>query len=150
MRPRCASRRHRGPNKFHRDRMNARANPSGVVAHEDDDNGLDDIDMTTWHALQTWLKGGEHDVVIPYGKALADLVPPVAVRLRRDIRAVRNLIHRANRIPIYPPQFLDEWARSILSPPMRSTSDAVESACTTKAQDDADFKEVPCAPRAPS
>ena len=30
---------------------------------------------------------------------------------------------RANRIPLYPPEFLDEWARSILSPPMTSTSD---------------------------
>jgi hypothetical protein len=30
---------------------------------------------------------------------------------------------RANRIPLYAPKFLDEWARSILSPPMTSTSD---------------------------
>jgi hypothetical protein len=30
---------------------------------------------------------------------------------------------KANRIPLYAPQFLDEWARSILSPPMTSTSD---------------------------
>ena len=30
---------------------------------------------------------------------------------------------RANRIPLYPPEFLDEWACSILSPPMTSTSD---------------------------
>ena len=30
---------------------------------------------------------------------------------------------RANRIPLYSPEFLDEWARSILSPPMTSTSD---------------------------
>ncbi len=31
---------------------------------------------------------------------------------------------RANRIPLYPPEFLDDWARSILSPPMTSTSDS--------------------------
>ena len=31
---------------------------------------------------------------------------------------------RANRIPLYAPEFLDEWAQEILSPPMRSTSDA--------------------------
>ncbi len=31
--------------------------------------------------------------------------------------------HKANRIPIYPPDFLDEWAVSILSPPLNSTSD---------------------------
>ncbi len=30
---------------------------------------------------------------------------------------------KANRIPIYPPEFLDEWAVSILSPPLNSTSD---------------------------
>ena len=35
---------------------------------------------------------------------------------------------RANRIPLYQPEFLDEWARSILSPPMRSTSDAPAAA----------------------
>ncbi len=35
---------------------------------------------------------------------------------------------RANRIPLYPPEFLDEWARSILSPPLNSTSDTGETA----------------------
>ena len=30
---------------------------------------------------------------------------------------------RANRIPLYPPVFLDEWVASILSPPLNSTSD---------------------------
>ena len=30
---------------------------------------------------------------------------------------------KANRIPLYAPKFLDEFARSILSPPMTSTSD---------------------------
>ncbi len=30
---------------------------------------------------------------------------------------------KANRIPIYPPEFLDEYAVSILSPPLTSTSD---------------------------
>ena len=59
--------------------------------------------MTPWHALQTWLKGGNHDVAIPYAKVLASLVPPVAVRLRRDFKAVLNLIkahailHQASR-----------------------------------------------------
>lgn len=31
---------------------------------------------------------------------------------------------RANRIPLYLPEYLDAWARSILSPPMTSTSDS--------------------------
>jgi hypothetical protein len=56
-----------------------------------------------WHALQVWLEGAEHRVSIPYAKILADLVPPVAVRLRRDFGALLNLIrahallHQATR-----------------------------------------------------
>lgn len=30
---------------------------------------------------------------------------------------------KAARIPLYPPEFLDEWAKALLSPPMTSTSD---------------------------
>src|SRR5215216_3869562 len=60
-------------------------------------------DLGRWHALQEWLEGAEHRVTIPYAKALARLVPPVAVRLRRDFGAVLNLIrahallHQATR-----------------------------------------------------
>src|ERR687889_937052 len=60
-------------------------------------------DLERWHALQRWLEGAEHRVTIPYAKALARLVPPVAVRLRRDFGAVLNLIrahavlHQATR-----------------------------------------------------
>jgi hypothetical protein len=60
-----------------------------------------------WHALQVclqvWLEGAEHRVFIPYAKILADLIPPVAVRLRRDFGALLNLIrahallHQATR-----------------------------------------------------
>jgi hypothetical protein len=56
-----------------------------------------------WHAFQVWLKGAEHRVSIPYAKKLAELIPPVAVRLRRDFGAVLNLIrahallHQATR-----------------------------------------------------
>src|SRR5215208_1133627 len=45
-----------------------------------------------WHALQVWLESAEHRVSIPYAKILADLIPPVAVRLRRDFGALLNLI----------------------------------------------------------
>ncbi len=34
------------------------------------------------------------------------------------------MFERANRIPLYTPEFLDEYARSILSLPMTSTSDS--------------------------
>jgi hypothetical protein len=56
-----------------------------------------------WHALQIWLESAEHRVFIPYAKILADLIPPVAVRLRRDFGALLNLIrahallHQASR-----------------------------------------------------
>jgi len=67
------------------------------------DEGGEAVDLTPWHALQTWLEGGEHRVTIPYAKALAEKIPPVAVRLRRDFGAVLNLIrahallHQASR-----------------------------------------------------
>ena len=60
-------------------------------------------DFSRWHELQVWLATAEHRVAIPYAHALADLVPPVAVRLRRDFRAVLSLIrshailHQASR-----------------------------------------------------
>jgi hypothetical protein len=60
-------------------------------------------DYSRWHAFQIWLATAEHRVAIPYAPALADLVPPVAVRLRRDFRAVLSLIrshailHQASR-----------------------------------------------------
>jgi DNA-binding transcriptional ArsR family regulator len=56
-----------------------------------------------WHALQVWLESAEHRVIIPYAKILADLIPPVAVRLRQDFGALLNLIrahallHQATR-----------------------------------------------------
>ena len=64
---------------------------------------LREPDLARWHDLQVWLETGEHRVAIPYASALADLVPPVAVRLRRDFRAVLSLIrshallHQASR-----------------------------------------------------
>src|SRR5215212_8482584 len=49
-------------------------------------------DLATWHAFQVWLESAEHRVWIPYARKLADLIPPVAVRLRRDFGALLNLI----------------------------------------------------------
>ncbi len=62
-----------------------------------------DLDLCPWHALQEWLTGAEHRVVIPFAEALAEKIPPVAVRLRRDFGAVLALIgghailHQSNR-----------------------------------------------------
>jgi hypothetical protein len=60
-------------------------------------------DVSSWQALQTWLAAGPTACVIPYAAQLAELIPPDAVRLRRDFRALLGLIHthallhRANR-----------------------------------------------------
>jgi hypothetical protein len=62
-----------------------------------------EIDLSPWHALQTWLAMGPSRVVIPFAGQLAQLVPPVAVRLRRDFKTVLMLIrshallHQASR-----------------------------------------------------
>lgn len=60
-------------------------------------------DLSKWIALQEWISTGEHSVIIPYAEKLASLIPPVAVRLRRDFSSVLSLIkantllHRATR-----------------------------------------------------
>lgn len=53
---------------------------------------VSDVDKTEWHQLQLWLQTAEHRVTIPYAEILAELVPPVAVRLRRDFGAILSLI----------------------------------------------------------
>jgi hypothetical protein len=53
--------------------------------------------------LQTWIATGPSRVSIPFAHRLAELVPPVAVRLRRDFKTVLMLIrahaklHQASR-----------------------------------------------------
>jgi len=65
------------------------------------DNGEEEI--SKFLALQEWLAGANHRVFIPYAKRLAEMIPPVAVRLRRDFKAILNLIkshailHQASR-----------------------------------------------------
>jgi hypothetical protein len=49
-------------------------------------------DLSAWVAFQGWLATGERRVAIPYAEQLAEKIRPVAVRLRRDFRAVLSLI----------------------------------------------------------
>lgn len=62
-----------------------------------------DVELGPWHELQRWLEQRSAKVVIPYLEVLADAIPPVAVRLRRDFAAVVSLIqahallHQYNR-----------------------------------------------------
>jgi hypothetical protein len=50
------------------------------------------VKYAPWRALQTWLATGDRQVVVPFGDALASLIPPVAVRLRRDFKLLLTLI----------------------------------------------------------
>jgi hypothetical protein len=59
--------------------------------------GADALDPAPWIALQRWLEHAEHRVVIPYAGELAERIPPVAVRLRRDFGQLLALI-RAHAI----------------------------------------------------
>ena len=54
-------------------------------------------ELTDWHDLQLWIEQQDNRVAIPFALALAELVPPVAVRLRRDFTTVLNLV-RAHAI----------------------------------------------------
>jgi hypothetical protein len=71
------------------------------LAQDRGDGG--DRDLGQWHALQTWLATGPIGVVIPFASQLAELVPPVAIRLRRDFKLVlmmvraHALLHQASR-----------------------------------------------------
>jgi hypothetical protein len=55
------------------------------------------FDPGSWIALQQWIARAEHRVQIPFAPALAERIPPVAVRLRRDFGHVLSLI-RAHAI----------------------------------------------------
>ncbi len=48
--------------------------------------------LRRWAALQQWLEGNVAEVEIPYALRLAQLIPPLAVRLRRDFKALLGLI----------------------------------------------------------
>jgi hypothetical protein len=72
-------------------------------------------DWGRWRALQTWLEGGEHRVVIPYAGALAEKMGDVAVRLRRDFSVVLSLI-KAHAILHRATRGRDEHGRIIATP----------------------------------
>jgi hypothetical protein len=62
--------------------------------------------------LQVWLAANERDVTIPYAEVLAGLIPPVAVRLRRDFRAVLALI-RAHALLHQTSRARDRYGRIV-------------------------------------
>lgn len=60
-------------------------------------------DFTEWHMLQTWISNSQNSVTIPFGTALATLLPTSSIRLRRDFASLLSLIkahavlHQVNR-----------------------------------------------------
>ena len=50
------------------------------------------VQFRPWQSFQKWLEAGERRVVVPFADRLADLVPPVAVRLRCDFGLLLALI----------------------------------------------------------
>jgi len=52
----------------------------------------DAAELRKWIALQQWLEGNVAEVEIPFALRLAQLIPPLAVRLRRDFKALLGLI----------------------------------------------------------
>jgi hypothetical protein len=73
-----------------------------------------DRDLSRWHALQVWLTTGPIQVVIPFAKRFAELVPPVAIRLRRDFKTILILI-RAHALLHQATREKDERGRVIAS-----------------------------------
>jgi hypothetical protein len=69
------------------------------TAHEDRTTP----DLSEWVAFQEWLALGSVEVSIPYAPKLAELIPPIATRLRRDFSLLLNLmkahvvLHQATR-----------------------------------------------------
>src|SRR5262249_55205225 len=67
------------------------------------EHGNEACDLGEWHALQEWLALRQTRVSIPFARAFAAAIDPVAVRLRRDFGALLSLIrahailHRATR-----------------------------------------------------
>jgi hypothetical protein len=63
----------------------------------------DSVELEPWLALQEYIELANHKVIIPFATALAELIPPVAVRLRRDFKAILLLtkahavLHQATR-----------------------------------------------------
>ncbi len=74
-----------------------------LLAQSEDRDAESVDDLTEWHALQEWLSTAEHRVSVPFGRALAELIPAVAVRQRRDVATLWSLIkahamlHQATR-----------------------------------------------------
>jgi hypothetical protein len=78
------------------------------------DESVKQPSLDSWHALQTWLEQAEHRVSIPFAGALAEKIPPIATRLRRDFGAFLNLV-RSHAMLHQTQRERDEQGRIIAS-----------------------------------
>jgi hypothetical protein len=63
------------------------------VATRHEGRASEPVDLAPFHALQQWLAlAGERRVVIPFAPALAECVPALAIRIRRDFPKLMELI----------------------------------------------------------
>jgi hypothetical protein len=113
---------------------------------------LPDPDLAPWLALQRWIALGECRVSVPFAHALAVLMPPTAVRLRRDFGLLLTLIrthallHRASRdraadgavlatlddydaVRVLLEPLIATGVEATVAPTMRETVAAVERLC---------------------
>jgi hypothetical protein len=56
------------------------------------DERSEDVDLEPWQVFQLWLEVGNRKVSVPFASDLVELIPPVAVRLRRDFAKLLALI----------------------------------------------------------
>jgi hypothetical protein len=63
-----------------------------ILAALADEDRRDEVDRAPWHALQRWIAASGARVAVPFAMNLVGLIPPVAVRLRRDTKLLLNLI----------------------------------------------------------
>jgi hypothetical protein len=66
-------------------------------------HSAESIDNKSWQDFQRWLATGECRVVVPFALAMAELIKPEAVRLRRDFGQVLRAIKAHALKILFPP-----------------------------------------------
>jgi len=79
------------------------------------DEGEREVDLEAWHALQEFIALGDVRVTIPFGRLLARLVPPAAVRMRRYFGVLLSLV-RAHALLHQETRESDGQGRLIATP----------------------------------
>jgi hypothetical protein len=121
-----------------------------AIAGEDEAS----VDLTDWHELQEWLAAGDGRTTVPFRMALAEAIPALGIRLRRDfgllLQLIRShaLLHRGVRerdasgrivatlddyeaIRVLVSDLIAEGLEASLPPTVRETVDAVAALLKT-------------------